>query len=210
MKIHFALSALALAALSLSVQAATVNIDLSGATSGTFINGAGADITQRFDGQTVVGAFLSGSPTNPLTLATAGSITVAFFDPIVSAASNSVLSQPGNAAPLAILLDSDADTFSWTMGSSKFGSNLNIAFYSATGASLGATFVIMQDGYNTYTTTGIAPFRGITFTANNDPFGVRFQNMSYTTSAVPEPSTYALMGLGLMLAAGAARRRSRG
>ena len=113
--------------LAVGTQAATVNIDLSGATSGTNINGMGANFSQRFDGQAVVGFGLSGTPNNPLALAPGGSISVAFFNPGVSAASNSLLSQPSNSGPLAILLDSNADSFAWTMGFSDADSNLNFA-----------------------------------------------------------------------------------
>jgi len=198
---------LALAASALSAQAAIVDIDLSAATTGSFIDGVGADFTQRFAGQTVSGTGLVGAPSSPLALDTDGSILVAFWDPGVSAASNSLLSQPGNTAPLAILLDSDADSFAWTMGSSVAGSSVVFSLYSATGALVGGGSVGMGNGYNNYSLAGLPVFRGIAFYDNNDPAGVRFQNMSYNAVAVPEPSTWVLMALGLAVAAGATRRR---
>jgi hypothetical protein len=206
MNIRFALTALA-AALSVSVQAATVNIDLSGASSGSFIDGVGADFTQGFAGQTVSGTDLAGLPSGPLTLATSGSITVVPFDPGVSAPSNSLLSQPGNAAPLAILLDSDADSFAWTMGSSEAGSSISYRLYGASGALMGGGSLVMGSGYNAYALNGLPAFRGISFDDNSDGAGMRFQNMSYSTAAVPEPPTYALLLAGLGLVGAAARRR---
>ena len=109
--------AIACSALALPAAAANVNINLAGAATGTIVTGVGASFAQRFAGQTVSGIGITGSPTNPLTLQAAGTIAVAFFNPGVSAASDSLLSQPGNAAPLSILLGSDADSFNWTMGS---------------------------------------------------------------------------------------------
>ena len=179
--------------------ASVVNINLSGATSGTVINGVGADFAQRFLGQTVVGAGISGSPTNPLTLQGAGWIDVAFWNPGVAAASNSLLSQPGNAGPLSILLNTDADSFGWTMGSSNSGSTISVSFFDIFGALVDTRTVTMGNGYNNYTLSGLNTFHGMTFSNDNDPSGVRFQNMFYNSTpvSVPEPATLALLGIGL-------------
>lgn len=191
----------------LPATAATVNIDLSGSVTGTTINGVGADFAQTFVGQTVSGTGVTGSPTGPLTLQPAGSITVDFFNPGVSPASNSLLSQPGNAAPLSVLLDSLANSFNWTMGSAIAGSTVLASLFDDNGALVASQSIVMQSGYALYSFSGLGNFRGITFSNNNDPSGVRFMNMSYNsvTAAVPEPASLALVALGLIAAA--SRRR---
>ena len=205
-------TATAFLALATPATAATVLIDLSGATTGTIVTGTNATFAQRFAGQTVAGAGLTGTPTNPLTLSAAGSISVAFFDPGVSAASNSLLSQPGNVAPLAVLLGSLANSFTFTMGSSDPGSTVDVRAFDANGGLTGSTTVNMLSGYNIYTLTGLGNFKGLSFFNNNDPAGVRFQNMSYnsvTVNAVPEPATWGLMLAGFGIVGGALRHRRR-
>ena len=91
----FLFSVAALAAC-LPVAAATVNVDLSGATTGTSITASGASFAQTFAGQTVSGTGITGSPSSPLALQPAGTLLVAAWDPGVSPSSNSILSQPGN------------------------------------------------------------------------------------------------------------------
>ena len=204
--------ALVVSAISLSVsaQAATVNIDLSGASTGTQINAPGGSFAQTFSGQTVAGSGISGSPTGPLSLAPAGSILVDFWDPNVSPAGNSLLSQPGNAAPLSILFDSLADSLTFTMGSSDAGSIVKVNSFGANGALLGSTQITMLSGYNVYNLSGLGNFKGLTFFDNNDPSGVRFMNFSYNSVAgggVPEPAAWAMMLAGFGMAGAAIRRR---
>lgn len=209
MKLKIALAAGALS-LSTSAHAATVNIDLSGASTGTQISAPGGSFAQIFAGQTVVGASISGSPTGPLTLAAAGTINVAFFAPGVSPAANSLLSQPGNAAPLSILFDSLADSLTFTMGSANAGSILNVNSFAENGSLLGSTQIVMLDGYNIYNLSGLGNFKGLTFFDNNDPAGVRFMNLSYNSVAggVPEPAAWAMMLAGFGMAGAAMRRRT--
>lgn len=198
--------------ISASAQAATVNIDLSGATTGTLIVAPGASFSQTFAGQTVVaGTGISGSPTSPLSLAAAGTITVGFFSPGVSPPGNSLLSQPSNQGPLSILFDSTADSLTFTMGSSISGSTVDVRAFDALGALTGSTQIVMGNGYNIYNLSGLGNFRGLTFFNNNDPSGVRFMNLSYNSVAdgVPEPASWAMMLAGFGLAGAAMRRRVR-
>src|SRR5215471_8907614 len=99
------------------LSAATINIDLSGATTGTLISVPGGSFASTFQGQSIVGGTgISGSPTNPLSLQAANTLDVAFFSPGVSPNGNSILPEPGNQGPLSLLLASDADSLTWTMG----------------------------------------------------------------------------------------------
>ena len=205
--------AIACGALTLPAVAANVSINLAGAVTGSTVTGVGASFAQTFAGQTVAinGIGITGSPTNPLTLKAAGQIEVAFFDPGVSAASNSLLSQPGNAAPLSILLGSDANSFNWTMGFGNGGS-VTADFFSLAGALVFTQTFSGLNGYANFALAGLPTYHGITFKDDNDPGGLRFQNMSYNAVAgVPEPSTWAMMAAGLAVAGTlSARRRKAG
>jgi hypothetical protein len=206
--------ALAFASIASPAIAATTNIDLSGATTGTIIGAPGASFSETFAGQTVVGGNgISGSPTGPLTLAPAGTIDVAFFSPGVSPDSNSLLPEPGNEGPLSVLFDTLANSFTFTMGSSDAGSTIDVRAFDAFGALTGSTTLTMGSGYNVYTLNGLGTYLGLTFLNNNDGAGVRFQNMSYNSVAggVPEPATWAMMlvGFGAIGASMRHRRRSK-
>ena len=199
--------AIACGALALPAAAANVAINLAGAATGTMVTGVGASFAQRFAGQTVSGIGITGSPTNPLTLQAAGTIEVAFFDPGVSPASNSLLSQPGNAAPLSILLGSDANSFNWTMGSGDGGS-VTADFFSLAGALVFTQTFSGLSNYANFALAGLPVYHGITFKDNNDPAGLRFMNMSYNAvSGIPEPSTWAMMAAGLAVAGALGARR---
>lgn len=173
-----------------AAHAAVVNIDLSAATTGTQVNGIGANFAQTFAGQAVSGPNVTGAPTTPLALQAAGQIDVVFFSPGVSPASNSLLSQPGNVAPLSIHLNAAADAFTWTMGSANAGSTILASAFDATGGLVHSQSITMASGYSVYTISGIGTFRGITFSGNNDSGGVRFQNMSYND--VPQTADLAI------------------
>jgi hypothetical protein len=212
MRILSTATAAALLTVTSPALAAIVIIDLSAATTGTTVTGVNATFAQTFAGQTVVGTGISGTPTNPLTLAPAGTITVSFFNPGVSAASNSLLSQPGNAAPLSVLLGSLADSFTFTMGSAEPPSIVRVRAFAADGSLTGSTTINMLNGYNVYSLSGLGNFKGLTFFDNDDANGVRFQNMSYNSvavGAIPEAATWAMMLAGFGIVGAAMRRRQR-
>lgn len=191
-----------------SASAAIVNIDLAGATSGNPIIAAGGEsFAQTFAGQSAAG---TGAPTGPLTLVATDAITVEAWNPGVSPASNSLLSQPGNAAPLSLLLNSWADAISWTMGYGNGGSVV-VDLYGQAGNLVNSASFSELSGYANFSISGLGEFYGLTFRNNTDPAGLRFQNFSYNSvSVVPEPETYAMMLLGLGLVGFQLYRRSKG
>jgi hypothetical protein len=192
-----------------------VNVDLSGAATGTIINAPGASFAQTFAGQSVVGVGLSGSPSGPLSLQASGSLSVAFWDPGVSPGSNSILPQPGNSAPLAVLLDQAADSIGWTMGAASPPSSVKIDFFSDSGVLVNSVTQALISGYNVYNFSGLGTFKGISIYNNSDPAGLRFQNFTYNAvngggNNVPDSgSGLALLGAGLLLLATLRRQFSR-
>jgi hypothetical protein len=194
---------LSLAALAacLPLTAAIVDVDLSGATSGTSITAPGASFAQTFAGQTVSGTGITGSPSSPLALQPAGTVDVAFWDPGVSPASNSLLSQPNNQGPLSILLDSDADSITFTSGSAVGGDPLSLSLFDANGTLVDSLTPILTAGYNVYSFSSLPAFRGLAIFDDNDDSGLRFQNISYNAvagAATPEPAYLPAAGLLLI------------
>lgn len=191
-----------------------VNIDLSLANTGTLINAPGGSFASIFAGQTIVGGTgISGSPTNPLTLAPTNTLDVEFWNPVVSPASNSILPEPGNQGPLSILLASTADSITWTMGSASSPGPITVDFFNSQGALTGSVSQTLNPGYDVYTFSGVGDFTGLTIFNDTDPFGLRFMNFSYNTAAVaPGPVVGAgLPGAALAFAAvgfAAYRRRN--
>jgi hypothetical protein len=196
-----------LASLASAPAAATiVNVDMSGAVSGPLIDADGASFARAFDGQTVVGIDLVGAPTSPLSLDPSGSLTLQFWDPVVSPGSKSIFDFQ---EPLAVLLDQDADSLTLTMGSASPPSSITVDLYAGTGALVDSTVIAFLSGYNVYTISGLGTFRGAAFRLDTDGSGVRFQNFSYNAveaADVPEPAALGLLGFGLAVA-GALRRR---
>ncbi len=190
-----------LAMCALPAQAMMVDVDLSGAVSGTYIDGGGASFAQTFSGQTVSGISIVGAPTDPLTLVPSGTLEVAFWD-----GSNSILPQPGNTGPLSILLDIEADFIRWRMGSASGGS-VHIDFFDYQGNVVHSVNQALLDAYNYYEYSGFGLFRGLTISENTDPAGLRYQNFSY--NAVPLPGALWLLGTGLVGLAGMRRRFKR-
>lgn len=199
-RMFVALGILALLICAAPAQATVVNVDLSSAVTGTFIDGLGADFAGTFAGQTIVGGTgISGSPTGPLTLLSSNSLVVAFFNPGVSPASNSILPTPGNQGPLSVLLESEADSVTWTMGSASPPSSVTIAFFTASGSLVSSMVQPLLFGYNVYSFSGLGSFHGFTIYDDNDGSGLRYQNFSYNSvaPAVPEPGVTVLLALGL-------------
>jgi hypothetical protein len=175
----------------LALPVLAVDIDLSGASSGTLIVAPGGSFAQTFAGQTVSGISIVGSPTNPLTLAPSGWLDVAFWD-----GSNSILPQPGNAAPLSLLLDSYASAISWRMGYADGSGPIRIDFFAANGSLVQTVNQTLSSGYNNYSFSGFGNFMGLTISENIDGAGLRYQNFSYNAVATPIPGTVLLLGTG--------------
>ena len=155
-----------------------VLIDLNNAVSGTLIVAPGGSFAQTFDGQTVLGTGISGTPTSPLTLAPSGEMTVAVWE-----SENTILPQPGNTAPLSVLLDSEATSITWRMGSGNPPSDVTIDFFTLDGSLVNRVIEPILAGYNNYTFDIGTPFRGFTIYNNNDPAGLRFFHFGYETGA---------------------------
>ena len=158
----------------LSAQATFVQVDLSGLSTGNYLDGGGADFTQTFTGQTASNNVLSGQPSSPLSLLPSGSLTIGNYS-----GENSILPTPGNIGPLCMLLDEDAQTLRWHMGHATSGSTVDVDFYSAAGALVDSKQVTMLDGYNDYELADLPSFRGLAFHNNNDGAGVRFMRFEY-------------------------------
>lgn len=193
--IQAALAALFAAVMSLPVQAVVINVDLSGASSGTFIDAGGADFAGRFVGQSISGGTgISGSPSNPLTLAADNNLLVANWDPGVSPAGNSILPEPSNQGPISGLLDHNANSLTFTAGSASPPSSFTIAFFDEFGALVTTIVQALSSGYNIYSYAGF-DFRGFTIYDVNDPAGLRYMNISY--NVVPIPAALPLLATAL-------------
>ena len=181
-----------------NANAIIIDVDLSGATSGTIVDGIGADFAGIFVGQSIVGSTgISGSPTGPLTLQAANNLTVASFS-LPSGTSNSILPNPGNVGPLSMLLDSEASSISWTMGHASPPSSVTVDFFDIGGALVNSLVQDLLSGYNAYSFSGFGDFAGLSIYDNNDSAGLRFMEISYDTASVPEPPVLLLLGVGLI------------
>ncbi len=151
-------------------------VDLSDATSGPLITGVFASFTQTFEGQTVEGNGISGTPTSPLTLLPSGEILVDYFND-----ENTLLPQPDNAAPLSCLLILNASgVISWAMGSASPPSSVDIDFFDEFGTLVYSVHQELLPSYETYTFDVPEVFRGFTIYNNNDASGLRYYHFEFT------------------------------
>lgn len=189
--------------LALPAHAALVSVDLSGATTGTYISGIGASFATAFQGQAYNNLYnLSGSPSSPLTLQAHRTLDIAYWS-----VSNSILPEPDNQGPLSMLLGSSADSITWTMGSASPPSSVTIDFFAANGSLVHHTVQGLISGYNVYSFSGFGTFAGLSIYDDNDSAGLRFQNFSYNSvPSVPLPSALLLLGPGLAGLAAIKRR----
>jgi hypothetical protein len=125
-------------------------------------------------------------------------LDVAFFDPGVSPASNSILPETGNQGPLSIHLDSPANSITWTMGFADSAGPISVEFFNSQGALTGTVSQPLVPGYHVYTFAGVGIYDGLTIFDDTDPAGMRFQNFSYNSvSEVPLPAALPLFATGL-------------
>lgn len=202
--------------LSAPAHAVWIDVDLDEATGGSTILAPGAFFGGSFDGQSVDGGLVDGTPMGPLAIVgTEFELTVDFYDPgfPASPAANGILPEPRGLSSLAILLDSNADAFSFTAGTWS-GGTLRARFYAADGTLVATETLGALEGYAMFSFVGIGTFRGVLLDDNRND-GLHFLNFGYNAiddeepPQVAEPETLALLGAGLLGLAAARRRNSR-
>jgi len=209
---RIALIVAALSLLTCSAWATPVTIDLSGASSGNLITAPGGSFSQAFVPQYTSGTELLLSPSNPLTLDASYYLAVGSWDPLLGfGPENSILPQPGNQGPLAVLLDQQASSISWVMGSLDdpfFTPPLTVKFYTGAGVLVDTITPTLLEGYNLYSFTPTGSFLGVTISNDNDPAGLRFMHFAYeSVASVPDAaSSMFLLSLSLLGLAGLRRR----
>ncbi len=106
-----------------------------------------------------------------------------------------------------MLLDQTADSMSWVMGSASAGNTISVDLFAMNGSLVNSFTQVLSDGYNLYSFSSLGSFSGITFSNNNDPYGVRFMDFTYNT-AVPVPAAVWLFGSGLLGLIAVARKKA--
>lgn len=189
-----------------------------------------------FAGQTVTASgnfdVLSGTPTGPLTLVSGGALTnVSAVDGGAGDVGNTSIAGVGplgypnydaiGEGSIAILFDYGQSEFGFDIVGANGGS-ADLQFWDVNGSlidqvtlSLGSD-VFTPIGFKTddgaYTIAGVSIF-------NDDPGGIGFDNFIYNVAGVPgtpnsggtsipEPSTFALLGLGLLGTLASRRKKS--
>jgi hypothetical protein len=201
--------------LSAPAQAAWINVDLNEATTGSTILAPGAFFGGSFEGQNVDGGLVDGTPIGPLSIVgSTFDLSVDFYDPgfQASPAANGISPNPRGLSALAILLDRNADAFSFTAGTWAGGS-LRARFYAADGTLVATETLSALEGYAMFNFVGIGTFRGVLLDDNQND-GLHFLNFGYNAldddepPQVAEPATLALLGMGLLGLAAVRRRKS--
>jgi hypothetical protein len=76
-------------------------------------------------------------------------LDMAFWNPGVS---NSILPQPGDQAPFSVLLDSTADSVTWTMGFADGAGPISMDLFFSTGGLVASVSEPFVSGYNGFQT----------------------------------------------------------
>lgn len=188
----------------------TFDADPTGNVSG-FISAPGATYGEHFSGQVVTpaGGFdvISGTPTS-LTLQSNGSqpdnIGILNYN-----GSNVIYGDLGSQigeGMLSILLGMGSDVFGFNVVGADAGQYI-AQFFAADGSLLGSITQTANDGFYGFRATGGDQIWGISLT-NTDGGGIAYDNVQFNASAqVPEPTTLALLGLGLLGMAASRRRK---
>lgn len=164
------------------------------------------DFEGYFDGQSNSGGEIIGSPTGPLALDSGAPDT--FITTDGANPTSPVLSgSPRFNGPIAILFSKDVNAVGLDGGFFDNVASMSITAYKRDGSALGSV---------TNTTTGIEFFgladssgansiAGVTFSiTGNEPAGYAIDNLTFGSTqvlvnpAIPEPSTYAFLGMGTM------------
>jgi hypothetical protein len=197
---------------------------VNGANYDNLFESDGASFGERFVGQSVVnnGGFdaVTGSPTGGLSLATGsanhnlslleynGSNVLAGLGPDGFPNYSAI----GEGA-FAVLFDYDQSQFGFQLVGGDFGS-ATVDFYTRSGALIESQSItgLANDYYGFLRDGGIQDIAGIVI-YNIDGGGVGFDNLRHdvpgipgTPDSVPEPSTMAFFGLGLLGLAGARKK----
>jgi hypothetical protein len=188
----------------------------------SILDGNGVKMAEAFLGQSVSGGgstheTVSGSPTNPLTLAVPGTDNgvgvILFFSTVSFGLTGSTDFADLGKGLVSILFDMDQTTFGLTIGGAQpeGGGTATFDFYARDGVLIDTVVLefppVSFPGLLDYTFTSSGPaFAGITI-ANTDVEGVNYDDFRH---AVPEPSTLLLVGSGLLAMAGLTRARKSG